>query len=98
MQLTKEVITEKIELHSQWMKAVENMPKDTPCHAHTNERMAHRADLEQIRDITFPADVRWFPILNTTEREKQELRRVDMEKIALHDLIIVASGVPLTMS
>ena len=35
VQLIKEVLQEKIELHRLWMKAVENMPEDTPCHAHT---------------------------------------------------------------
>ena len=58
VQLTKDVLNEKIKLHRQWMQAVENMPKDTPCHAHTNKRMAYRADLEQIRVIALPADER----------------------------------------
>ena len=40
------------------MKTVENMPEDIPCNAHTNERMAHRAELEVIRDIAWPADGR----------------------------------------
>ena len=45
------------------MKAVENIPEDTPCHAHTNERMAHRAELEVIRDTAPLADGRWLPML-----------------------------------
>ena len=40
---TKDILHEKIKLHKQWMNAVENMPEDIPCHAHTNERIAHRA-------------------------------------------------------
>ena len=45
-QLTNDVLNEKIELHKQGMTTVENMPEDIPFHAHTNERMAHRADLQ----------------------------------------------------
>ena len=77
------------------MKTVENMPEDIPCNAHTNERMAHRAELEVIRDTALPTDGRWLPMLRTTELKEQELHRVEMERIALHDLIIAASGVSI---
>ena len=70
------------------------MPEHTPRHAHTDKRIAHRADFELIRNIALPADGRWLPMLNTTELEKRELRRVDIGQITLHDLIIVASEVP----
>ena len=76
------------------MKAVDNIPEDIPCHAHTNERMAYRAELKVIRKTAQPADGRWLPMLRTTELEEQELRRVEMERIALHDFIITASRVP----
>ena len=56
--------------------------------------MAHRAELEVIRDTALPADGRWLPMLKTIELKEQELRRVEMERIALHDLIITAAGVP----
>ena len=94
MQLIKELLDEKIELHKQWMKAAENMPEDTSCHAHANERVAHHAKLEVIKDTALPTDRRWLPMLNTIELKEQELRRGEAELIALHDLIIAAGGVP----
>ena len=59
VQLIKKLPEEKIEVHRQWMKAVENMSEDTLCHAHTNKkRMAHRAELKVIRDNALPANRR----------------------------------------
>ena len=76
------------------MKAFENMPEDTPCHADPNEKLAYRAKFDVIRDITLPRDERCLHMLKTTELKEQELCRVDMERIALHDAIITASRVP----
>ena len=70
------------------------MPEDTSCHAHTNENLAHRAELEVIRDTALQPNGRWLPMLNTTELKKRKLHRLEVERIALHDLIIAVAGVP----
>ena len=53
--------------------------------------MAHRAELEVIKDTALLANGHWLPMLKNPELKKQELCRVEMERIALRDLITIAS-------
>ena len=39
----------KLERHQQWMRAVNHIPADKPCHAHTMEWMVHQVGFKQIR-------------------------------------------------
>ena len=65
------------------MKVVKHIPKNEPSHAHTMERMAHRAMLEYIR--TFNLLNPQYKLLNITVNEEHERWKEHDEQIRKYD-------------